>query len=77
MPNNIKDTLLKECLIILKREDVKDEIKSIFSPFMQIILQEISLYLYLFVFFLLVSFLLHLGILMILLRNNKNLMNDK
>lgn len=74
MPNNIKDTLLKECLLILKREDIKAEIKSILSPFMQLILQEISLYLYLFVFFLLVSFLLHLGILIILLRNNKNLM---
>ena len=74
MPNNIKDTLLKECLLILKREDIKAEIKSILSPFMQLILQEISLYLYLFVFFLLVIFLLHLGILIILLRNNKNLM---
>ena len=74
MPNNIKDTLLKECLLILKREDIKAEIKSILSPFMQLILQEISLYLYLFVFFLLVSFLLHLGILIILLRDNKNLM---
>jgi hypothetical protein len=73
MSNNISNSFLKQCLVILKREDIKNEIKSILSPVIEFILEEISLYLYLFIFFILVSFILHLGILMILLRNNKNI----
>jgi len=73
MSNNIRTSFLKQCLLILKREDIKDEIKTIFYPVVEFILQEISLYLYLFIFFILLSFILHLGILIILLRNNKNI----
>lgn len=73
MPKDLKDTILKQCLVILKREDIKSEIKTIFSPVVEYILQEISLYLYLFIFFIFVSFLLHLGILIILLKSNKNM----
>lgn len=73
MSNTIKNSFLKQCLVLLKTEDVKNELKSIFSPVVEFILEEISLYLYLFIFFILVSFILHLGILIILLRNNKNI----
>jgi hypothetical protein len=73
MSDIIRKSFLKQCLITLKREDIKDEIKTIFTPVVEFILQEISLYLYLFIFFILVSFILHLGILIILLRNNKNI----
>lgn len=71
---DLKNSFMKHCLDVLKRDDVKSELKYIFSPVVEYILQEISLYLYLFIFFIFVSFLLHLGILVILLRNNKNLL---
>jgi hypothetical protein len=73
MPYNISNSFLKQCLVVLKQDDIKNEIKSIFSPIVNFILEEISIYLYLFIFFILVSFILHLGILIILLRNNKNI----
>ncbi len=68
--NSIRDSFLKQCLVVLKKEDIKEEIKAIFSPIIEYILQEISLYLYLFIFFIFVSFLLHLGIIIILIKNN-------
>lgn len=73
MSKNISNVFLKQCLAVLKQDDIKNEIKNILSPIIEFILEEISLYLYLFIFFILVSFILHLGILLILLKNNKNI----
>ena len=54
----------------IKREDVKNELKQLFKPIIQLILQEIYPYIYLSVLFLLISFFLVLGIFILLLRNN-------
>ena len=65
----LKDTIIQECLIVLKRKDVKDELKNLFSPIIDLIIIQLYPYLYLCLMFLLISFLLHLGIFILLLRN--------
>lgn len=65
----MKEPLIQQCLDILKREDVKVELKNLFRPIIDLILQEIYPYIYLSVLFVLVSFLLILGIFILLLRN--------
>ena len=69
--SNIKETIINECMNILKRSDVKSEIKAMFSPIIDMILQEIYPYIFLSMIFVLISFLLILGIFILLLRNNK------
>ena len=65
----IKNALVQECIDVLKREDVKTEFKTFMTPIIDIILIEINPYLYLCMMFVIISFLLHLGIFVLLLRN--------
>lgn len=65
----LKEAIVQECLIVLKRNDVKDELKKLFSPIIDLIIIQIYPYLYLCLMFVLISFLLHLGIFILLLRN--------
>lgn len=57
------------CVTILKREDVKNELKGLLSPLLDLILVDIYPYIYLSLIFVIISFLLHLGIFVLLLRN--------
>jgi len=68
--NHLKNKAIDYCLDIIKREDVKNELKQLFKPVIQLILQEIYPYIYLSVLFLFISFFLILGIFILLLRNN-------
>ena len=65
----LKDSIIQECLVVLQRNDVKDELKKLFSPIIDLIIIQIYPYLYLCLMFVLISFLLHLGIFILLLRN--------
>jgi hypothetical protein len=65
----LKDSIIQECLVILKREDVKKEFKNILTPFIELIITQIYPYLYLCLIFVIISFLLHLGIFILLLKN--------
>lgn len=65
----IKSAIIQECISILKREDVKAEFKTFLAPVIDIILAQINPYLYLCMMFVIISFLLHLGIFVLLLRN--------
>ena len=64
----IKNALINECIDILKREDVKNEVKTFITPIIDLILVQINPYLYLCMMFVIISFLLHLGIFVLLLR---------
>lgn len=64
-----KNALIQECIDVLKREDVKTEFKTFLAPVIDIILAQINPYLYLCMMFVIISFLLHLGIFVLLLRN--------
>jgi hypothetical protein len=65
----IKNALIKECIEVLKRDDVKTEVKTFITPIIDLILIQINPYLYLCMMFVIISFLLHLGIFVLLLRN--------
>ena len=69
----MKDSFFTECLLLLKREDIKQNIKEciypIIQPIVSILLNEIYPYIYLSLIFVFISFLLHLGIFILLLRN--------
>ena len=65
----IKNALIKECIEVLKRDDVKAEVKTFVNPIIDLILIQINPYLYLCMMFVIISFLLHLGIFVLLLRN--------
>jgi hypothetical protein len=65
----LKNKIIEECLNTLKREDVKEEIKELMSPVIDMFLKEIYPYIYLSMIFVIISFLLILGIFLILVRS--------
>jgi hypothetical protein len=70
----MKQEFIDQCLLILSREDVKLQLKELFKPLVSLIVQEIYPYIYLSLMFVIISFLLILGIFYLLLRSNfKNL----
>lgn len=54
----------------MKRDDVKQELKQLFHPVIDLIMQEIYPYIYLSVIFVIISFLLTLGIFVMLIRTS-------
>ena len=75
MNSNIRSIIVDQCLEILKREDVKTELKSVIKPMISILLQEIYPYIFISLMFVLISFLLILGIFIFLLRIKKSTTN--
>lgn len=68
----MKDSFVKQCLDILKREDIKCQLRSLFSPIMEVILMEITPYIYTIitlVFFIFIMILAILVLLILILRN--------
>lgn len=65
----MKDAIIEQCLVILRRDDVSKEIKKMITPLIELILIEIYPYLYISLIFVVISFLLHLGIFILLARN--------
>jgi hypothetical protein len=66
----MKEQLIEQCLLVLARDDVKKEVKEFFKPLISLIVQEIYPYIYLSLIFVIISFLLILGIFYLLLRTN-------
>lgn len=71
----MKSQIINNCLNALKSEEMKKELKEIISPLINFIIKEFSIYLILLIFFIFSTFALHLGILIILLKNNRNYKN--
>jgi hypothetical protein len=67
----MSEVFIQKCLNLLKREDIKKEVKDFIKPLIDLILQEIYPYIYISVLFVAVSFLLILGIFLLLMRNYK------
>ena len=66
----LKSALANQCINFLKTEETKKELKEIFTPVLEYFLKEINIYLYFFIFFIFTSFILHLGVLLLLIRYN-------
>jgi hypothetical protein len=70
----MKDTIVSQCLDILKRDDIKHEFRKILSPFINLILNEVNPYIYItigLVFSIFIINLANLIILLLFLRNKK------
>jgi hypothetical protein len=70
----MKDSLVQQCLDILKRDDIKNEFKMLLKPVIDFILYEINPYIYMtvaLVFLIFVMILAILIILIMLLRNKE------
>lgn len=66
-----KDKIIDECIEVLNRKEVKHEFKKMMNPLIELILKDIYPYIYLSVIFVVLSFLLILGIFILLLRNKQ------
>jgi hypothetical protein len=58
----IKDVLLQECIDVFNREDVKKEIHILFTPIVDSVLRKIYPYIYVSLIFILINFMLMIGI---------------
>ena len=70
--DDIKENIIQHCLNLLKRPDVKEEIKAVMRPVIDMLLLQITPYIYISITFVFISFLLILGIFVLLLRNNRS-----
>ena len=68
---NIKENIINECLNVLKKKEVKDEIKQLMRPLVDMLIKDIYPYIFLSIIFVIISFLLILGIFILLLQNRK------
>lgn len=73
----MKDTLVQQCLNILKREDVKKEFKMLLNPIIDFVLYEINPYIYITVTLVFLIFIMILAILIILVVLLCNINNNK
>lgn len=73
-----KDIFIEKCLEILRKPEVKREIKLFLKPIVDLVLQEVYPYIYLSLIFVIISFLLTLGIFVLMLRNSStHILNTK
>ena len=63
----------KECLNVLKDKEINDYIVEIMKPLINMIFRDIYPYIYISILFVIVSFLLNLGMFFLLMRNKVNL----
>ena len=68
----MKDSVVQQCLDILKRDDIKNEIKVLFNPVIELILYEINPYIYSIISFIFLIFIMNLAILIILIFSMRN-----
>ena len=68
-----KNTLSDYCIAFLKAEETKKELQNILNPMLEYFLKEIHIYLCFFLFFIFTSFILHLGVLILLIQYNNKL----
>jgi hypothetical protein len=68
----MKDSLVQQCLDILKRDDIKNEFKMLLKPVIDFILYEINPYIYITVALVFLIFIMILTILVILISLLRN-----
>ncbi len=64
-----KEQIINECLEALSKENVKTELKNIMRPVIDMILKELFPYIYISIVFVFISFMLILGIFVMLLKS--------
>ena len=61
-------SLIKTCLNILNEDNIKEELKNIYTPVIAILIQQLMPYMYLALIIILINFLLLLFIIMLLVK---------
>lgn len=72
----MKEPIIQQCLDILKREDIKGELRTFCSPVIEFIFNIINPYIYISIFFIFLMFLMILAILILfilVLRNKQTI----
>lgn len=64
--------ILKYCSHLLKKDEIKEEIKIMLKPLTEYIIEKISIYLYFFFFYILLTILIQIIIIILIIRYNKN-----
>ena len=74
----MKDSLVQQCLDILKRDDIKNEFKMLLKPIIDFILYEINPYIFITIALVFSIFVMNLAILVILIMvlRNKQIVNN-
>jgi hypothetical protein len=74
----MRDTLVQQCLDILKRDDIKNELKMLLKPIIDFILYEINPYIFITIALVFFIFVMNLAILVILIMvlRNKQIVNN-
>jgi hypothetical protein len=70
-----QDILLDSCLNVLKQENVKQHIKLLFIPIIEMLLKELYPFIMISIIFMVLSFFLILGNFLLLMRSNNNKYN--
>ena len=73
---SLKEKIIEECLHFLEKNETREHFKKLLEPVVQSALQELYPYIFLSIIFVFISFLLILGIFILLMRN-KNIIMGK
>jgi predicted transglutaminase-like protease len=68
MLNIMKETIIQQCLNILKKDEIKKEMKLLIEPFANIFFEFMMPYIYVIIFFIFLIFIMILSILLILVK---------
>ena len=55
---NIKEQIIQECVNIIKRKDIKEEINALVKPILEMLLNELYPYLYILIIFIVLCFII-------------------
>ncbi len=69
---SLKNSLVKQCLDILKTDDVKTEMKRVFAPIIELVMKELNPYIYIILVLVFLIFIMILAILIILISILRN-----
>jgi len=67
----MNNTLINKCLQVLKSEEIKNDIKTIAKPLVDLVFEQTSFYIYIFIIFVFINFILLLAIIYILLSHRR------
>lgn len=67
----MKNQFISECIDLMKKEEIKDELRNFIRPLLDALIQDIYPYIYISILLVFVSFFLILAIFYLLLRSKK------
>ena len=69
----MRNTIIANCLDIIKQDDFKKEMKTLSQPIIEVLVDELKPYVFAITLFLIINFVMIVGILMYLFRINKDI----